>query len=296
MKVAVALIYAMVTAPMAMAWGREAHVVIGEVATHFLSPRGLRLVRQLIPGKTLAGVSLWADGVKMAKQYSFTRDFHYIKTKDNPPRKCSFSDERDCKDGKCLVGAIARYTSVFKSPKKKSRRELVDAFKFLVHFIGDLSQPLHTSGHKNGGHSTKVKYGDITTSLHFVLDHYIPRMRIKENFGGNIRRYAHYLINRIKYERKHGRTSRWLSRRSIFDVNGRGNSMIAMEWAKGSNALSCSAVWSAYYANPKQDFSTGFYKKIRPIIDLQLAKSAYRLAFLINKIADAVWQRRSVRG
>ncbi|KAH6565187.1 hypothetical protein BASA62_007421 [Batrachochytrium salamandrivorans] len=270
MKVAVALIYAMVTAPMAMAWGREAHVVIGEVATHFLSPRGLRLVRQLIPGKTLAGVSLWADGVKMAKQYSFTRDFHYIKTKDNPPRKCSFSDERDCKDGKCLVGAIARYTSVFKSPKKKSRRELVDAFKFLVHFIGDLSQPLHTSGHS--------------------------KMRIKENFGGNIRRYAHYLINRIKYERKHGRTSRWLSRRSIFDVNGRGNSMIAMEWAKGSNALSCSAVWSAYYANPKQDFSTGFYKKIRPIIDLQLAKSAYRLAFLINKIADAVWQRRSVRG
>ncbi|KAH9254678.1 hypothetical protein BASA81_007227 [Batrachochytrium salamandrivorans] len=129
-----------------MAW---AHEVIGMIATSFLSSRGLRLVRQLIPGNTLAGVSLWADGVKMAKQYSFTRDFHYIKTKDNPPRKCSFDDKRDCKDGKCLVGAIARYTSVFKSPKKKSKRELVDAFKFLVHFIGDLSQPLHTSGHMN---------------------------------------------------------------------------------------------------------------------------------------------------
>ncbi|KAH9262634.1 hypothetical protein BASA83_013762 [Batrachochytrium salamandrivorans] len=101
MKVAVALIYAMVTAPMAMAWGREAHVVIGEVATHFLSPRGLRLVRQLIPGKTLAGVSLWADGVKMAKQYSFTRDFHYIKTKDNPPRKCSFDDNGTVKMTRC---------------------------------------------------------------------------------------------------------------------------------------------------------------------------------------------------
>ncbi|KAH6570809.1 hypothetical protein BASA60_007532 [Batrachochytrium salamandrivorans] len=146
MKVAVALIYAIATAPIAMAWGIEAHEVIGMIATSFLSSRGLRLVRQLIPGNTLAGVSSWASAVKTRKQYSFTKKFHYIDTRDNPPRDCSFSDERDCKDGKCLVGAIAKYTRQFQCSKKKSELELGDALKFLVHFIGDLSQPLHTSG------------------------------------------------------------------------------------------------------------------------------------------------------
>ncbi|KAH6580720.1 hypothetical protein BASA61_009456 [Batrachochytrium salamandrivorans] len=290
MKVAVALIYAIATAPIAMAWGIEAHEVIGMIATSFLSSRGLRLVRQLIPGNTLAGVSSWASAVKTRKQYSFTKKFHYIDTRDNPPRDCSFSDERDCKDGKCLVGAIAKYTRQFQCSKKKSELELGDALKFLVHFIGDLSQPLHTSGRDNGGHDLQVRYGDITTSLHSIIDDHIPKQRIKRDFGGDVDRYADYLIDRIKEEEVRGAAAYWLSDRAILDVNIRGNSLAAMEWAAESNAIACSAIWSAYYYNPTQDFSDYFYKNVQSTVDHQLAKAGYRLAFWINRLAGAMWE------
>ncbi|KAH6589147.1 hypothetical protein BASA61_005710 [Batrachochytrium salamandrivorans] len=247
MKVAVALIYATATAPMAMAWGMQAHEVIGMAATELLKPKAVLLMRRFIPGNTLAEVSSWADDVKATKQYAFTKDFHYIKTKDDPSRKCSFNDKRDCPDGKCLAGAIAEYTSVFQGFKKKPKREVEDAFKFLTHFIGDISQPLHVSGHDNGGHNTQVRYGDITTSLHFVLDHYIPEQRIKQGFKGSAYIYANHLVRRIKQETKRGTTDRWFGKYSVFDVNERGNSMAAMDWARDSNSVACSAIWAAYY-------------------------------------------------
>ncbi|KAH9250191.1 hypothetical protein BASA81_011999 [Batrachochytrium salamandrivorans] len=253
MKATVALIYAMATAPMAMAWGMQVHSVIGKVADELLSPGGLRLFRWLLPSTTLADASAWADYAKMTPQYSYTRDFHYIKTRDAPPNQCSFYDGRDCPNGNCLVGAIAEYTSVFQNFQKKSRRELGDALKFLMHFIGDLTQPLHVSGHD---------------------------------------RYANYLVGRIKQDRQQNLEARWLSRHSVFDVNEWGNSMAAMEWAVESNALSCAIIWPAYYADPTQDFSAGFYREMLWLVDEQLAKAGFRIAFWINKVADEMERGR----
>ncbi|KAH6569322.1 hypothetical protein BASA61_005709 [Batrachochytrium salamandrivorans] len=292
MKATVALIYAMATAPMAMAWGMQVHSVIGKVADELLSPGGLRLFRWLLPSTTLADASAWADYAKMTPQYSYTRDFHYIKTRDAPPNQCSFYDGRDCPNGNCLVGAIAEYTSVFQNFQKKSRRELGDALKFLMHFIGDLTQPLHVSGHENGGHSVQVRYGRATVSLHSVIDDNIPWGRIKANFGGNPDRYANYLVGRIKQDRQQNLEARWLSRHSVFDVNEWGNSMAAMEWAVESNALSCAIIWPAYYADPTQDFSAGFYREMLWLVDEQLAKAGFRIAFWINKVADEMERGR----
>lgn len=46
----------------------------------------------------------------------------------------------------------------------------VEAFKFLVHFVGDMHQPLHLTGRDRGGNSQKVYFENRVTSLHSAWD------------------------------------------------------------------------------------------------------------------------------
>lgn len=71
---------------------------------------------------------------------------------DAPPRRCRVDVSSDCGNG-CVVSAIQNYTSrllhsnVFKD----------ESLKFLVHFIGDIHQPLHACGRDRGGNSAMAR-------------------------------------------------------------------------------------------------------------------------------------------
>ena len=42
-----------------------------------------------------------------------------------------------------------------------------EALKFLIHFVGDLHQPLHLTGRDKGGNGAKVRFdGRITSELY----------------------------------------------------------------------------------------------------------------------------------
>ncbi|OAJ43800.1 hypothetical protein, variant [Batrachochytrium dendrobatidis JEL423] len=208
----------------------------------------------------------------------------YINTNDNPPKNCSFDDMRDCKDGRCLVGAIAKYTNEFLCSKKTSLLDKGIALKFLVHFIGDLSQPLHVSGREYGGHKTQVKYRGRSVTLHSIFDHHIPKGRIR-NFNGSEYHYTDYLVRVIHQEQNKGLHTSWLTSYNVFDQSKLGNSMAAIDFARDSNRLSCTGIWSAYDANPRQDFSYQYYRYGSTLVDRQLAKAGYRLAFWINQLS-----------
>ncbi|KAJ2926795.1 hypothetical protein H1R20_g10312, partial [Candolleomyces eurysporus] len=55
------------------------------------------------------------------------------------------------------------------APRPASDRE-EEAFKFLVHFIGDLHQPLHLTGRDRGGNGAKVCFENRQSNLHSVWD------------------------------------------------------------------------------------------------------------------------------
>jgi hypothetical protein len=42
------------------------------------------------------------------------------------------------------------------------------ALKWVVHFLGDIAQPLHASGRAAGGNGIEVVFGNLTTELHAV--------------------------------------------------------------------------------------------------------------------------------
>ena len=63
---------------------------------------------------------------------------HYA---DSQAWVCQFSAGPDCPNGSCVVTAIANYTVRLRDdgPDVEGRLE---ALKFLIHFVGDVHQPL----------------------------------------------------------------------------------------------------------------------------------------------------------
>lgn len=54
---------------------------------------------------------------------------------------CAYDESRDCPDGYCVVGSIKRQLQVLASNAPDDRR--LTALKYVVHFVGDVRQPLH---------------------------------------------------------------------------------------------------------------------------------------------------------
>ena len=76
-----------------------------------------------------------------------------------------------------MVSAIANQTQILKQcimrVKKGELRngsdiQCSEALKWVIHFIGDIAQPLHASGRKAGGNGIEVVFNNQTTELHAV--------------------------------------------------------------------------------------------------------------------------------
>src|SRR5690606_5001505 len=69
--------------------------------------------------------------------------------------------------------AITRFTAVL-GDRSRPRAERLEALKFVVHFVGDVHQPLH-AGHRDdrGGNRFQVNLRGEGTNLHAVWDHHL---------------------------------------------------------------------------------------------------------------------------
>lgn len=149
----------------ACSWGGDGHKIIAMLADAQLSPAARKEVNRLLalePGATLASISTWAD----EHRNPATAAWHYV----NFPRgDCSYQEERDCPDGKCVVAAINRQIEILKSPADVEKR--LTALKYLVHLIGDIHQPLHAGFRDDrGGNNYQLQAFMRGSNLHAVWD------------------------------------------------------------------------------------------------------------------------------
>lgn len=148
-----------------LAWGVDGHRTIALIAQSQLTPKARAEVDRLLaqePGETLASISTWAD----EHRNPATAPWHYV----NFPRgDCVYSEQRDCPDGKCVVGAIQRQLNVLKSSDNDERKLL--ALKYVVHFVGDVHQPLH-AGYLDdkGGNTYQLQAFMRGSNLHALWD------------------------------------------------------------------------------------------------------------------------------
>jgi len=184
------LLLLLLSAGPAHAWAELGHRLVGELAQQALTPAAQREVNALLEGEaepTLGGVAYWADTLRSSDPDRFraTSRWHYVSLVPD----CRFDANQACPDGNCVVGAIreqARKLADRSLPIEVRR----DALKFVVHFAGDVHQPLHASNRDDRGGNTfqislrttippedyaraHYKDGIMGTNLHAVWDHYV---------------------------------------------------------------------------------------------------------------------------
>ncbi|GAA4860033.1 S1/P1 nuclease [Luteimonas vadosa] len=158
--------------PPAAAWSRDGHRIVGHLAEAELRQPARAEVARLLAGEpdpTLAGISGWADTLRDEDPVrgKATAAWHYVNFGD---RGCRFDPSRDCRDNDCVIGAINR-SFLALSDRKRPLAERRDALKFLVHFVGDVHQPLHASPRRDkGGNDFQVNIGGRGSNLHAVWD------------------------------------------------------------------------------------------------------------------------------
>lgn len=149
----------------AMSWGGFGHEVVGAIAETRMSTPSITKARELLLVQTLQSVSTWADAVRPRRQE--TAPLHYI----NFPWD---SDEPSADDLATSVGNV--YTAVTGYSERladatRPHAERAEALMFLVHFVGDLHQPMHCGLEADlGGNLILLRDRGYETNLHRVWD------------------------------------------------------------------------------------------------------------------------------
>jgi len=165
----------------AHAYWEYGHETVAAIAYRNVTPQvraeiGKLLAHQALletptcPARTIEQASVWADCIKeLGPRFSYAYNWHY----QNVNVCKDFTLKGNCPDGNCVSAQIERATKLLKD-KKVPVRERVMALAFLVHFVGDLHQPLHAGDRSDlGGNRAKSTYGAYSTeklNLHSIWD------------------------------------------------------------------------------------------------------------------------------
>lgn len=168
----VAFAATLASAPPAFAWGPLGHRIVARLAEAQLTPQAWAEARQLLAlrgARHLSEVANWADDLRDTDPALFrrTRRLHFVNFHS---RDCLYAPPRDCRDGECAVAAIEKYSAIL-SNRANPPAERAEALAFVVHFVGDIHQPLHADyRHDAGGNDFQVRWHGRGTNLHRVWD------------------------------------------------------------------------------------------------------------------------------
>lgn len=156
------MIKANLLATLAFGYGRIGHMLSGMIAQELLSPLGLSFVNQTLPPEykgRLETATVWGDEIKSDHSYDWAKGLHYINPiNDFPPRQCSYrpGNDQDCPNGNCVVAAVRNYTLRLLEKDIIQTSDRQESLLFLIHFIGDIHQPLHATGRQRGNHQQQI--------------------------------------------------------------------------------------------------------------------------------------------
>lgn len=134
-------------------WGKTGHRATGEIAEKYLSRKARKEINKLLDGHSIAYVSNYADEIKSDKNYRKFSPWHYV----NFPFDSSYEVHPKNDKGDLIIG-INTCIEVLKN-SDSSKEDKVFYLKMLIHFMGDLHQPLHVGmADDKGGNDLKVKW------------------------------------------------------------------------------------------------------------------------------------------
>jgi hypothetical protein len=266
MKKAIALLLLVLLACwQLLAWGFKGHRIVGDIARDHLSATAKQNLIALQGNDDLAAISTWADEVRSQRPES--SGWHYV---DIPKDAAGFSDERDCyrpddrhpsskeDHQNCVVDRIIFFKHVLANGSA-SQADRLEALKWVVHFVGDIHQPMHAIEEARGGNDIHVnefgsaQCGRYACNLHAEWD-----TGLIEHTGRSEQDYVAYLEQMITAKK--------------LQASGQ-----PADWANESLQLA-RKVW----LNDGGAVDETYYKANINIVDERLALAGLRLAAVLN--------------
>ncbi len=274
----------------ASAWGELGHRTVAYLAQMYFDDATSSYVDDLLDGLDISNASLFADAYRF--RHPFTAPWHFIDAQDDQPRVCKVNYRRDCAES-CVIKAIVNQTSIVNDVDGWGLLDRQQALKFLIHFLGDIHQPLHTEAEAKGGNQIEVEFDGKQENLHAVWDRWIPEKAAKA-------RDVSYKAAAQKWAKKLHDAAGSDSADStpacddLRDAQG-----CALIWASDSNKFICS-----YVLKDDVDGVTGvdlggdYYKGAVPVMDQLITRAGKRLAVWLKALQlqhDAQQQRLGVQ-
>ncbi len=256
-KLMLALAVASLTAGQCLAWGKKGHDVTACIAEHHLTAKAKACVTAALDGRSMVYWANWLDDASNnIAGYEHTKSWHY---KDVDEGKTP-DTQTPAKDGD-VVRAINEQAARLRTHSLSHEEEAM-ALKMIIHFVGDMHQPMHM-GHVTdlGGNQWKVKYFGRETNLHSVWD---------TNLIDGVHNWSY---------------SEWQQQIDLCSP-AEVDSISAGtpdDWSHQTFKLAT----MVYESTPQgSNISYAYLVKMRPVIEQQLVTGGLRLAALLNSIYD----------
>jgi len=265
------------------AWGAQGHHIVARVAWALMTPEARAEATTLLEGgqDAFVAAATWADEIRNDRPQTY--NWHFV---DMPIDQPSYDPARDCPPsdrGDCVIAEIAR-----------ARAELADAsrvvslrgesLKFIIHFVGDLHQPLHAiDNHDRGGNDVRINSlregpDGRATNLHAVWDTGIMNLSTVTEAAR-----ATAILDTL--------------RTHPVDVT-----IDVVKWAEESHAVALKSIYtySGFSpAGPPQTpitLSADYITRAASTMDEQIMKGGARLAAVINQLLTRHSQDHSQEG
>ncbi|HEY1308445.1 MAG TPA: S1/P1 nuclease [Vicinamibacterales bacterium] len=289
------LIAALLVPQPSHAWGREGHRIVARIATKNVSQTTRNKLRAILGLTTdaalenaMATAAIWPD--RIDRGTTGTAKWHFI----NVPISTPFSIAGHCANHDCVIDRIDEMRNRLQTnqngfallaPPDPPRAMTSQELAFLVHFVGDVHQPLHAAwnGDRGGGCVPLAKpivHDDgnaNTTDLHIAWD--IDTVLTAMNaHGGSEQATAAALFKRFKSGA----------------VVSQGT---PVDWARESHGIARSAIYQKLgipaYKTTSGDCATGikpvlitssYLESNVAIVEQRLMEAGIRLSNVLNEI------------
>ncbi len=302
-----------IAAPCASAWGCMGHRVVALVAEQHLNPRARAAVMQILAASPIdpelrrycgdggldafVDASTWADDERGVRRD--TADWHFI----DIPRGAPNGDIKQyCPPSTgCITKAIADEIAVLRDPSARPQAR-AEALRYLIHFMGDLHQPLHTTTNDDrGGNCVPVAFfgrtpnetnptnEDFRPNLHGVWDtdiieHYAhgrtPQQiadELEGKFKAQITEWEWRLVDVAAWA--------WESHQvAEHVVYGDLPTKVAVEKPQPVNTCAEDDHISTRMLKLDEQLGQKYEDAVEPVVEEQLAKAGARMAAVLNSL------------
>jgi hypothetical protein len=269
-------------------WWETGHRTVARIAAAYLKPHARARVAQILGVKdtpdsvanAMATASTWPDETKAQTK---TGEWHYIDLALQDSKK---DINKRCPEGNCLPARIEMFEKQLGKGKPTGLSDR-DALRYLIHFVGDIAQPLHSISNADlGGNCEHIKPVGEAKNLHALWDGGIVNMLHESDvkLADNLEGYIDRLSSGERKKWAKGDPDQWTWESHIIakeDIYGR----LHIPLQPVVFPKTCGTA-PGEIANFTPYIDGIYLTDMKPVVRDQLAKAGLRLARILNGLWD----------